>query len=197
VFMLTHELAHGSLGLPRWANELALAVTGLAMATSGHALRTMHLHHHAHPFADDDLEGFPARLPAHRALITAPPRAVILVRTAWRTAIPRDRRWQAAEHAGVALFAAAMLTAGPSGLQLYVAIAITAQLLAPFWAGHLIHHPPPRLVAIARPLARAGSLTARSLLVHDAHHANPTQPTVTLALPAASLADRPGLALHE
>ncbi len=159
LFMLTHELAHGALGLPRRAGELALAIAGLGMATSGHALRTMHLHHHDHPFAADDLEGLPASLPPLRALVRAPHLAIQLMVAAWRRS--PDRRWQLAEYAAIAAVLAAVLGAGPRALQIYAAVAIIHQLLAPFWAGYLIHHPPRWLVAIARPAAYLGSLAAR------------------------------------
>jgi fatty acid desaturase len=53
-FCLAHDLAHGALRLPRRANELALSLAGLAMLTSGHAMRVAHLRHHAAPLGHDD-----------------------------------------------------------------------------------------------------------------------------------------------
>jgi fatty acid desaturase len=170
VFMLTHELAHGALGLPRHRNELALAVAGLAIAASGHALRLMHLRHHARPLSAGDLEGRSARMPAGQALAAAPVLCVLLIVTAWRTATVRDRRWQCAEHAALAVLATVVVTVGPHALQTYLLVALGAQLSAPFWAGHLPHRSPRWLLRVARRLAGAGSLAMRTLVVHDDHH---------------------------
>jgi len=179
-FTLTHELAHGALRLPRRANELALALAGLCMITSGHGLRLMHLRHHARPLSDGDLEGRSARMPAWRALLAAPYLSGLLVATAWRTATARDRRWQRAEYLALAALAVVVLAVGPRALQLYLAVGVAAQLLAPFWAGHLPHRTPAWLLGLARRLARAGSMTMRTLVVHDAHHRQPKLPTHAL-----------------
>lgn len=184
LFTLTHELAHGALGLSRRRNALALAVAGICMATSGHALRLMHLRHHADPLGDGDLEGRSARLPAWQALVAAPALCVVLVVAAWRTATARDRRWQRAEYAGIAIFATAVLAAGPHALQIYLLAAVAAQALAPFWAGHLPHRTPPWLHAVASRFSRAGSMTMRTLVVHDEHHRRPKLPTRLLDNPA-------------
>jgi fatty acid desaturase len=181
VFTLTHELAHGALGLTRRRNELALALAGVSMATSGHALRLMHLRHHADPLGDGDIEGHSARLPAWRALVAAPALSLRLVRTAWRTATLRDRRWQRAEYAAVAAVAAIALVSGADALQRYLLVGVVAQLLAPFWAGHLPHRTPAWLLALARRLSRAGSMTMRTLVFHDAHHRRPKLPTYALS----------------
>jgi fatty acid desaturase len=101
-FMLTHELAHGALGLSRRRNEVALAIAGVCIVTSGHALRLMHLRHHADPLGPGDLEGRPARMSPGRALVAAPWLAVTLVIAAWRGATARDRAWQCAEYAAIA-----------------------------------------------------------------------------------------------
>jgi fatty acid desaturase len=181
VFTLTHDLAHGALGLPRRRNDLALAVAGVCMATSGHGLRLMHLRHHADPLGDGDLEGRSARMPACGALLAAPVLSLRLVIAAWRTATPRDRRWQRAEYAALAGLAAAAAASGCHALQLYLIVGLAAQLLAPFWAGHLPHRTPAWLLALARRLSRAGSMTMRTLVVHDAHHRRPKLPTYALS----------------
>lgn len=178
-FMLAHELAHGALGLPKRRNELALAIAGVCMATSGHALRLMHLRHHADPLGHGDLEGRTARMSPWRALAAAPRMSVVLVITAWRTATARDRRWQRAEHAAVMILAAVVIAWGPRVLQLYLYAALASQALAPFWAGHLPHRSPPWLLALARRLASAGSLAMTTLVVHDEHHRRPKLPTTS------------------
>ncbi|HEY0484378.1 MAG TPA: fatty acid desaturase [Kofleriaceae bacterium] len=180
VFTLTHELAHGALGLSRRRGELALALAGLGIATSGHALRLMHLRHHADPLGAHDLEGVAATLPLHRVLASAPRLVVALVRSAWRTATARDRAWQRAEHMAVAAAAAATLAFGPAAARTYLATAVAMQLLAPLWASHLTHRPPAWLLALARPLAQLGSITLRTLLAHEEHHRHPKLPTYAL-----------------
>lgn len=179
-FTLTHELAHGALRLSRRHNELALALAGICMITSGHGLRLMHLRHHAQPLTDGDLEGRSARMPAWRALLAAPWLSGLLVVTAWRTATARDRRWQRAEYLVLAALAILVIAIGPRALQRYLAVGVAAQLLAPFWAGHLPHRTPAWLLGLARQLARAGSMTMRTLVVHDAHHRQPKLPTHAL-----------------
>jgi hypothetical protein len=108
----------------------------------------------------------------------------VLVVSAWRTATARDRRWQRAEYAAIAILAAAVLAVGLHALRLYLLTAVAAQALAPFWAGHLPHRTPRWLHALAVRLARAGSMTMRTLVVHDDHHRRPRLPTRRLQAPA-------------
>lgn len=191
VFMLTHELAHGVFRLSRRGTDLALAITGACMATSGHGLRLVHLRHHSDPLGPDDVEGISARLSPLRALIAAPRLYVRVAVAAWRTATPHDRRWQRFEYAAIAaLVIAAVL--GPRPLQIYVVTAIALQALAPFWAGHLPHHPPAWLLALARPLVRLGSLTMTTLVAHDRHHRWPKRPVTRLRRDAISSGPRLG-----
>ncbi|MBC7976495.1 MAG: hypothetical protein H7138_16100, partial [Myxococcales bacterium] len=53
---------------------------------------------------------------------------------------------------------------------------------APFWAGHLPHRTPAWLHTVAYLLARAGSMTMRTLVVHDEHHRRPKLPTHALPI---------------
>ena len=183
-FAVTHDAAHGSLGLSRRATDLVLAASGAAIGTSGHALRLMHMKHHAHELAADDLEGAAAKLSLGRAFLAAPGLAVALHTTAWRTATPRDRRWQLVEYTALAAVLAAALV-GPLPLAVYAAVAVTMQLFAPWWAGHLPHRAH-RLRALAARLAVLGSPTLASLAHHDLHHRWPKLPTWRLQ--AASIA---------
>src|SRR5688500_6115959 len=56
-FTWLHDLSHGALPLPRSWRERAVAIVGAMLLMSGHAMRAMHLRHHARIFAADDLEG--------------------------------------------------------------------------------------------------------------------------------------------
>lgn len=191
-FAITHDAAHGSLGLSRRATGLALAAGGVAIGTSGHALRLMHMKHHAHELADDDLEGAAARLTFWRALAAAPRLAVALHTTAWRVAAPRDRRCQLVEYIALAAMLAAALV-GPRPLAVYAAVAMAMQLFAPWWAGHLPHRAH-GLHALAAWLAVLGSPTLASLAHHEVHHRRPKVPTWRLQ--AVAVRDALGLRRH-
>jgi fatty acid desaturase len=186
-FAITHDAAHGSLGLARRATNLVLAAGGVAIGTSGHALRLMHMRHHAHELADDDLEGAAARMSFFRAFVAAPCLALALHATAWQVAGPRDRRWQAIEYAALAAFVAAALV-GPRPLAVYAIVAVGMQLFAPWWAGHIPHRAN-RLRTLASRLAVIGSPTLASLAHHDLHHRRPKVPTWRLQ--AVSIAEAP------
>jgi len=184
IFALVHDLAHGALGLPKLANDLALAIAGVLIATTGHGLRVAHLRHHARPMADDDLEGAAAHVPLWRAALAAPGLALRLHASGWREAPRRARRWQRVEYlAVIALVGAAAL--GPHALRVLVAVAVAMQLTAPVWAGHVPHRPPRWLLAIARRLAFTRSPTVISLLHHDLHHRLPRVPVGALSAAAS------------
>jgi fatty acid desaturase len=184
-FAITHDAAHGSLGLSRRATDFVLAAGGVAIGTSGHALRLMHMKHHAHELAADDLEGAAAKLSFWRAIVAAPRLAVALHTTAWRTATPRERRSQLVEYAALAAVLAAAL-AGPRPLAVYAAVTMAMQLFAPWWAGHIPHRGPWR--ALAARFATLGSPTLASLAHHELHHRRPKLPTWRLH--AAAIAER-------
>jgi beta-carotene hydroxylase len=62
VVTVTHDVAHGSLGLGRRQTEWALFVFGAILLESGHAYRLSHLRHHQAFPGPDDPEGDPARM---------------------------------------------------------------------------------------------------------------------------------------
>lgn len=65
---ISHDLVHGTLGLPRRWNELFLSVIELLAFRSGHAYRLAHLHHHARFPHEDDIEGAAAKMSLLRTL---------------------------------------------------------------------------------------------------------------------------------
>jgi fatty acid desaturase len=183
-FAITHDAAHGALGRSRRMTSLVLACGGLAIGTSGHALRLMHLRHHARELAPDDLEGAAARMSFWAALVASPRLALALHVTAYRSASARERRWQALEYVALAIWVGAAF-AGPRPLATYAAVALAMQVLAPWWAGHIPHRAG-RLRSVARRLASVtSSPTLASLAHHDVHHRRPKLPT--WCLEAASL----------
>ena len=65
----SHDYVHRTLGLPRWLNELLLAVTELLCLRSGHSFRVTHLQHHRRFPAADDPEGYVAAQGFWQALL--------------------------------------------------------------------------------------------------------------------------------
>jgi fatty acid desaturase len=180
-FALAHDLAHGALGLPRRANDVALAAAGALMLTSGHALRRMHLRHHARPLEEGDLEGLGARLTLQGALAAGPANAIELRVEAWRGAPHRERAWQLAEMITTLAIAAACLAAAPRAIALYVALAIALHATASLWASHIPHNTPAIVLRMAERLAFTRSPVMLSLAFHERHHAHPRIPCQQLA----------------
>jgi len=67
-----HDGFHAKLGLSaRWTHAF-LFVFSLLMVIPLHAIRWIHLRHHAHPLAENDVEGMCARMSWWQALIAGP-----------------------------------------------------------------------------------------------------------------------------
>jgi beta-carotene hydroxylase len=65
----SHDLVHGSLGLPRRLNDVLLSLIEAIALRSGHAYQRAHLHHHARFPAEDDVEAKAARMSLWRTLL--------------------------------------------------------------------------------------------------------------------------------
>lgn len=178
-FATTHDLIHGHLGLRGRAHHLALSLSGGLLLGSGHATRRGHLHHHARPFAQDDLEARGVKLGFWGALTHAPLDSLALRLSGWAQATPTDRRWQLAEHGLNLLSLGAGLSLGGSAAR-FVLIALALQLFMPFWAGYLSHKPLPGMIRIARSLAWTTSPAMLSLAFHALHHEHPSVPCAEL-----------------
>jgi fatty acid desaturase len=176
-FAFQHDLAHGALGLPRRANDWALAAAGALLLMSGHGTRRTHLRHHARMFGADDVEGRPARVSLARAIIGGPVDALAVRVAAFRGAGPRGQRWQAAETALDVVLLTALVASGRPALLVYAAIAILGQITMSAWASHIPHNAPAWLIRVATRLAWTGSPTVLALAYHDLHHARPDVPT--------------------
>jgi fatty acid desaturase len=175
-FSLAHDVSHSALRLPRRANEAALAASALVMLVSGHAMRLMHLRHHGHTLAKDDLEGLGARLPLLDAFAAGPRNMIDLRMAAWRAANRAGRAWQIGETlASIAL--AAMAMALPTRtLALHVGVSIAMQMTMSVWASHVPHNAPVWMTAFAERLAFTRSPVLLSLAYHDLHHRKPGIP---------------------
>jgi len=173
-FALTHELAHGALGVPRRLNEFALSFAALPMLVAGHGMRLMHLRHHARPLASDDLEGVGATMPLWRAVLAGPMNAAQYRTEAFR--VGTHRAWLIAETAvAMALTALALISRTTLGAA-WVVVNVVLQLTASAWASNLPHRPPPLFVKIARHLEWTRSAVVASFLHHELHHRFPSLP---------------------
>lgn len=181
VFAFNHDVAHGALGLPARLNALLLGCTGLLMGISGHAMRRMHLRHHAHPLANDDVEGAGARVTLLGALALGPMNAAVYRVEALRTARGLERRAQIVETVlALGLTLAALATRSIAGAA-WVVANVTMMLTAAAWASHLPHRPPRWLKALALELTWTHSAAVLSFAFHDEHHVHPKIPCGRLA----------------
>jgi fatty acid desaturase len=176
VFALTHDLAHGALGLPRRLNELALSLASLPMLVAGHGMRLMHLRHHRRPLAPDDVEGVGATMPLWRAVLAGPMNAAQYRVEAFRVARAGDRVWLTIETLVAVTMTAFALTTRTTVGAAWVVVNVMMQLTASAWASHLPHRPPRMLVTIARWLEWTKSAVVSSFLHHDKHHRSPWIP---------------------
>jgi len=134
---ISHDLVHRNLRLPRWLNEALLAAIELIAFRSGHAYRVVHLHHHAHFPAADDLEGAAAAMPWWRALIDG----LTLQPRLWLFALrrsPQQRRWVWAEGVAVLVLLAVCLTASRA-TAVYAFLMIGGSWIFPFMTSYIPH----------------------------------------------------------
>lgn len=181
-FTVAHDLAHGAYRLPRHLNTFALSVAALPMLVSGHAMRIMHLRHHARPLAPDDVEGEGARHGFFRALLLGPRNMLTLRVAAFAAADARGRRRQTIEMAavlGVVVLAATL--PGAAWLRTHVVVALVLLATTSLWASHIPHHAPPWLASACARLAFLRSPVLLSLAFHERHHRHPRIPCADLA----------------
>lgn len=134
---ISHDLVHRNLHLPRWLNEALLTAIELITFRSGHAYRVVHLHHHAHFPAADDLEGAAAAMSWWRALLDG----VTLQPRLWRFALRRPgphRRWVLAEGVAVLVLLAVCLAASRE-TAVYALLMIGGSWIFPFMTSYLPH----------------------------------------------------------
>ena len=143
VVTVTHDVVHGSLGLRRKQTEWALFLTGAILLESGHAYRTTHLQHHKVFPADDDPEGYPARISTLGAVLYGP---VFLVRLWWwayhrNARRPAQRLWLLVEAClpFVAVFGSILLWQVTPAILVYTALAIVGSWVYPLLTVHLPH----------------------------------------------------------
>ncbi len=181
-FSFSHDLVHGALGLPRRLNELAIGAAALPMLISGHAMRLMHLRHHARPLADDDVEGVGARLPLLHAAALGPWNAIELRVGAFRAARGwNGRAWQIGETAAGPLLLGVIARLRPDAMWAHLLTAVAMQVTLAVWASHVPHRAPPAIRRLAARLSVLRSPVLLSLAFHDRHHREPAIPRDQLA----------------
>ena len=136
----SHDLVHRNVHLPARLNEPLLCAMELLCFRSGHAYRTVHLHHHGHCAEDDDLEGAAARMNLPEALLYG----FTLQYRLWWFALQRpgtNRRWVIAEGSAVLLLLAgcALLWRWTHLPAIYAALMIAGSWIYPFATAYLVH----------------------------------------------------------
>jgi len=176
---ISHDLVHRNLRIPRWLNEALLCAIELTAFRSGHAYRTVHLHHHARFPANDDLEGSASKMTFWRALVegfTLQPRL-------WTFAMKkngRDRTWMIAEAtaviAGLAI-SIAVIPVTPLPFA-YAALMIAGSWIFPLITAYIPHLPAGETALHQTKLFRGRvlSIVALEHLYHLEHHLYPQVP---------------------
>jgi len=138
----SHDLVHGSLLLPRLANDILLALIEAISLRSGHAYQAAHLNHHARFPHSDDIEADASRMSLLRAILEG---VLFQFRIyAWALRNPRGRRaWIIGESAAViaivlGAFAALPWTISPL---IYVALMIAGSWTIPLITSYIPHDP--------------------------------------------------------
>lgn len=89
----THDGFHLKLGLSTRWTHVFLFVFSLLMAIPLHAVRWIHLRHHAEPLGQGDVEGMCARMPWWKALAAGPYFSLRMVLVACRSTGGTTRLW--------------------------------------------------------------------------------------------------------
>jgi fatty acid desaturase len=187
--LLVHDLIHGSLGLPRRVNEVALSLAALLLVKSGHGLRVLHFEHHARCLGPGDVEGGVA----HESFVTLAVRGPMLAAQARLQAFragQRTRALQAIETVANIAILAAMVWAHSAVVMVYWGCVVLVTITAPIWGAKIPHMVPPSHPLVRRLTGFTGRLTpaTASVLLHELHHRFPRVP-VTLLPANAHLLD--------
>lgn len=187
---LVHDVFHGNLGLPRWANHMVLSALSGLMLGSMHAVRITHLRHHRDCLGPDDTEGATARRTALGALLTAPLFPFALHFAAYRHASRSQRRWIVVDLSLNAGWIAAIVKLDWRPLVLFTIAMAVGQSLSGFFAVWTVHHDCDRWHEIARTLRhRFKSVMVFNMFYHLEHHLYPKVPTCHLPALARRLDD--------
>lgn len=177
----SHDLVHGSLGLPRRWNDALLTLLELLALRSGRAYKLAHRHHHARYPHADDVEGAAAHGRWWQALLAGP----LYVPRLWLWAVrtrPADRPRLLAEAALVIVFAAGLLAASVVwrawAPAVYLVLCVAGAWVFPFALAYLPHtpHGDDELHQTRRVRGWVARLVAFEHLYHLEHHLYPAVP---------------------
>lgn len=175
----SHDLVHRNLRLPARLNEILLAGVELLAFRSGHAYRTVHLHHHAHFPAPDDIEGSAAGMPWYRAMLSG----VTLQFRLWAFALRQPgvhRRWVVLEVTLAVFLATGCLLLLPVTPlpAIYLGLMVAGSWIYPFMTAYLVHDADGagELTQTRLFRGRLLSLLALEHLYHLEHHLYPQVP---------------------
>jgi fatty acid desaturase len=179
-FALFHDAAHGALGLPKPYNDVVLLLTSIPLLMSAHGQRQHHLHHHAHPLEEGDLEGQGALTSLWWAALVAP-WASVKMRVAGFVVVPaKVRPWVVAENVLNAASIAVVVALDHPGIWVSFFMQLALQHTMNAWASHVPHRAPRWLMQLASHGAWTGSPVILSLVYHLEHHATPRVPCALL-----------------
>jgi len=181
VVTVTHDVAHGSLGLGRAQTDWALFIMGALLLESGHAYRATHMQHHRVFPGPDDPEGDPARMSLFGAILWGPAFLPRLWFWAYRHAQSRAaRHWlllEACTAVVVPILGLAIGSRTPA-LLFYCVLVIVGSWVYPLLTVHLPHRD-----YGPTPLTQTGTLRGRiipaiflELTYHLEHHLYPQVP---------------------
>lgn len=180
---VAHGLQHYHLGLPRWMQDVALAVLSPAMQASLHAVQIAHLNHHRHCLDEADFEGAAAGRTGAGAILSGPVFIVGLHLKSWALASPAKRAWIAVELIGGACFAWACLTGwGGDALRAHVVVMWIGECLTGFFAVWSVHHHTHDAAEMPGRTSRGWAMNAVffNMFYHAEHHLYPQVPTSRL-----------------
>lgn len=175
-FVFNHDLAHGSLNLPRRLNEWLLAAMSVPMLFPSHGMRLTHARHHARPLAPDDIEGAGARLSFWGAVLIGPMNAAVNRVESFLIAKPQERPWQVLETAASLLAITFALGSRSTAGAAWVLTAVLMQLTASVWASYLGHRLPEGAKRVLKALAWTRMAALVGLAFHEEHHRHPKVP---------------------
>ncbi len=175
----SHDLVHGSLGLPRLLNRMLLSVIELLGLRSGHAYFAAHVHHHKQFPHHDDIEGAAAHGTALQAILAGPAHQYRIWRWALANA-PRHRIPIMLEGflCMVAVVAAVAMTPITLVPIIYVVLVAAGSWTFPFLTAYLPHDPTGHdsLRQTRRFRGRVAAIVFGQHLYHLEHHLYPKVP---------------------
>jgi beta-carotene hydroxylase len=185
IVTVTHDVAHGSLGLTRRQTDWCLCVMGAVLLESGHAYRATHRQHHRVFPGPDDPEGDPARMSLVKALLWG---LAFLPRLWWwafrRSRSTVERRWLLLEAAWALLVPVAgiLLWRRAPAVVVYAGLANVGSWVYPLLTVYLPHHDygPTPLTQTSTLRGRVVPALFLELTYHLEHHLYPQVPSHNL-----------------